>query len=339
MSTFRENNSDVPTYQGTIKSLDMYLDDLDSLSPDLTLPTPSQVDILVAGLPKSLGSKQNDPLIDSLMSVTNHLSPTFVLLEATTGLLETKGGDTMGTLFSKLLEMGYQCSSKLLNASSFGVPQNRSTLFITAAKLGYPLPISPTATHHTIPRSCTGPPDHCSIWVSHSTTAAHHPDNLLDPVTVADAISDLPTEKGSTSYTHPPLGTYQKSMRGSTPTVENILTAPISEKAALMISTAPYGPGHSLTEKGPVRENRLQWNKQFNTIACRLRWTSQLVIHPCLNRTISVRETARAQSFPDSYVFHGKIASIYVQIGDAVPPRMAHQIALTYKAAFIPKTQ
>ena len=48
-------------------------------------------------------------------------------------------------------------------------------------------------------------------------------------------------------------------------------------------------------------------------------------------RTISVREAARLQSFPDGFIFVGSMNSAFRQIGNAVPPLLACQIALTLK--------
>lgn len=50
-------------------------------------------------------------------------------------------------------------------------------------------------------------------------------------------------------------------------------------------------------------------------------------IHPELDRAISVREAARLQTFPDSFVFCGSKDKQYQQVGNAVPPIMAKAIA------------
>ena len=50
-------------------------------------------------------------------------------------------------------------------------------------------------------------------------------------------------------------------------------------------------------------------------------------IHPTLDRAISVREAARLQTFPDSFVFCGSKDKQYQQVGNAVPPIMAFAIA------------
>jgi DNA (cytosine-5)-methyltransferase 1 len=50
-------------------------------------------------------------------------------------------------------------------------------------------------------------------------------------------------------------------------------------------------------------------------------------LHPFLARTLSVRESARLQTFPDSYLFCGSIARQFTQVGNAVPPLLAEHLA------------
>ena len=55
-------------------------------------------------------------------------------------------------------------------------------------------------------------------------------------------------------------------------------------------------------------------------------------IHPILNRVISAREMARLQSFPDSYIFSGRMKRVMWQVGNAVPVLLAKHIALAAKS-------
>ena len=50
-------------------------------------------------------------------------------------------------------------------------------------------------------------------------------------------------------------------------------------------------------------------------------------IHPVLDRAISIREAARLQTFPDSFIFEGTKDAQYQQVGNAVPPLLAKVIA------------
>jgi len=50
-------------------------------------------------------------------------------------------------------------------------------------------------------------------------------------------------------------------------------------------------------------------------------------LHPLIPRTLSVRESARLQTFPDSFIFNGSISRQFTQVGNAVPPILAYHLA------------
>lgn len=69
---------------------------------------------------------------------------------------------------------------------------------------------------------------------------------------------------------------------------------------------------------------RLSYDKPSGTV---LNVRKSMWIHPTQNRAVSIREAARLQTFPDSFIFFGTKDSQYQQVGDAVPPLLAKAIA------------
>ncbi len=61
-------------------------------------------------------------------------------------------------------------------------------------------------------------------------------------------------------------------------------------------------------------------------------------LHPEIPRTLSVRESARLQTFPDDYVFVGPTARQFTQVGNAVPPVLAAQLGISVLKSYFGKT-
>jgi len=77
-----------------------------------------------------------------------------------------------------------------------------------------------------------------------------------------------------------------------------------------------------------------EWNKPSTTVFAHLEKDGNRFIHPEQSRTITPREAARIQSFPDDFVFSGPISKKFKQIGNAVPPLMSYNIAQNIHSIF-----
>ena len=69
---------------------------------------------------------------------------------------------------------------------------------------------------------------------------------------------------------------------------------------------------------------RLKYDEPSGTV---VNVRKSMWIHPELDRAISIREAARLQTFPDSFIFEGTKDSQYQQVGNAVPPFLAKAVA------------
>jgi len=114
--------------------------------------------------------------------------------------------------------------------------------------------------------------------------------------------------------------------------VENHVTRQHKADSILRYMELRYG------QRDPLgRVDRLHPSRASKTIiAGGLKGGGRSHLHPEIPRTLSVRESARLQTFPDDYVFHGPVARQFTQVGNAVPPLLAMKMARAlYQAIYL----
>lgn len=237
-------------------------------------------------------------------------------------------------LLESFKKAGYVIDGGILNAINFGVPQSRERLIIIGVKDDI---IKSSNREVRLPEVIVN--------------------NKEEYTTVFNAIGDLealepdknvnynPKEKRYMDTNCPKV--YSDFVFDSTKIYNHINTS--TRKVALnRFKQLSEGENfhnlkkeHQGTYTNPARTQ--------NTIYQRLKYSSQagtvvnvrksMWIHPKVNRALSVREAARLQSFPDSYVFKGTKDAQYQQVGNAVPPLLGKAIANIVLELLDPKSE
>lgn len=158
--------------------------------------------------------------------------------------------------------------------------------------------------------------------------------NFFNPVTLYEAISDIPvpTENGICTL-KACQSEYQASMRTTGGIVTNHIASKHNGLAIGRMQNVGAGQNwRALDEEihsvHSGAYGRLEWNQPTMTITTRFDTPAGgRFIHPNENRTLTPREAARVQSFPDSFEFIGNKTIVCKQIGNAVPPKLSFFLA------------
>ena len=313
---------------------------------------------LIAGGPPCQGFSINAP-IRSTLDQRNHLfkeylrfvdafQPRAVLIENVPGLVSFEDGDTLHAILKALGELGYGADVRILGAAYYGVPQMRWRTVILGLR-GKELP------RNAFPEPvCHAPirPNFTATFDGHSllkVPAADIPGNF---VSVKDAIGDLPPvkagERGAEckDYACDPQCDYQRAVRrGST----GIYNHDAPHLSSINLQRLQYiKPGgnwtdipHDLLPKGMRLARKSDHTKRYGRLTpdglastiltkCDPHWGAYF--HYGQDRSLTVREAARCQSFPDHYIFYGSQQEQFAQVGNAVPPMLAKSVGVALKA-------
>ena len=302
-----------------------------------------KVDLIIGGPPcqayslvgraRSSNGMQGDPrnyLYAEYARYLEKYSPSLFVFENVTGLKSAKGGVYLQNMEKLFLKKGYSMKLFSVEANNFGVLQNRKRIIILGWKTGKKVSL----------------PDLESI-------------RPRGNFTVKEVLSDLPVIQaggGNDKYlryrTKPTEYLSQTAIRNGLDILTQHIARPHKDqdKKIYKIAVRRWNSGkgrldyNDLPETLKTHKNRLSFFDRFKVVADNLEHSQTVVahiakdghyyIHPDINqnRSITVREAARLQSFPDDYYFEGvkegkNRTAAFKQIGNAVPPLMSYVIA------------
>lgn len=262
------------------------------------------VDIVIGGPPcqgfSTIGKRvssnplvraQHDPrneLVITYAKLINAIKPKFIVMENVKGILTMQKGEYLKTVLSELRKAGYSVDYKLINMADYGVPQIRERVIILGNRLGLPVSFPP--------------PDHSN----------NPQDGLPGWVPCWSVLEDLVAMKDNPGFNHVALKHTGKNIARY---------QMIPEGGRLPEKDLPnelYRKNFGNTYK------RLNRNRPALTM---VPGNDAFPIHPSLHRSLTVREAARIQTFPDTVIFEGNRRQQGHQVGNAVPPLFSQKLA------------
>ena len=237
---------------------------------------------------KRLKKDPRNELVLTYARIIKELRPKFIVMENVKGILTLEKGAYLQNVLSILEDAGYKAGYKLINMADFGIPEIRERVIIIGNRLGLDL--------------CFPHPDHS--------------DNPADDLPAWEncwsVLKDLENMPDNPAFNHVALKH----------TAKNI------ERYKLI----PEG-GRLPEDKLPKELYRRNFGNTYKRLA-RNRPALTMVpgndafpIHPTLNRSLTVREAARIQTFPDTIIFEGNRRQQGHQVGNAVPPVFSEKLA------------
>jgi DNA (cytosine-5)-methyltransferase 1 len=284
----------------------------------------------IAGRAQDKNSMKDDYrnyLFESFVKVVDEFKPEVFVFENVPGLLSAKPGDKLVTerIYEAFKEVGYEIrkpellKKSVYTASELGVPQKRNRVIIIGVKKSTRI----------------------SLEELYSEI-----DNLkkkISPKNVKDAIGHLPKYK--------PLNK-QKKVNGKNISHELVKDVTVkfhdarfhNERDVIIFKNWLKAEMNKTSSQNKIsfyndlmgkssnhaKYRNLEWDKPSPTIVAHLYKDGLMFIHPDINqaRSITVKEAALLQSFPDDFEFIGSQGFAFKMIGNAVPPEMAKNIAI-----------
>lgn len=303
----------------------------------------TNVDIIIGGPPCQAYSivgrardpkgMQDDPrnhLYKYYVSFLKKYNPKMFVFENVPGILSAKNGEFLKKILNAIKRAGYQIEmpeKKHLNAKDFNVLQNRKRVIIIGwkknLKLKYP-EFNKKEADYTIGESLFSDLPKLNHGegslgvVKYSKPATDY----LKQTGIRNCI-DFTTQHITRPHNEVDLEIYRIAVNLLTNHGKKLNYADLPKRLIKHKNTTSFTNRFRVIDPESIS----------NTVVAHIAMDGHYYIHPDIkqNRSISLREAARIQSFPDDYFFEGSRTAAFKQIGNAVPPLMAEKIAKKLK--------
>lgn len=297
-----------------------------------------------AGRARDFNGMKKDPrnfLFEHYVKILNEFLPKFFVFENVTGILTANVNNELiiNKVFAKLGENYKLANPSLLefNTAEFGVPQVRRRIIILGVRKD--LPYTPEEVYASIKKT---------HYISEPQSKKS---KLKKFVSVREAIGDLPSIPQGNRLKVMPFNyavdnEFIRWVRADCDELYDHVcrTQNSKDTERFMEMARNKWTFEELLKNRPDLQHEKQrvfgnsyvvqfWDAPSRTIIAHLCKDGNQFIHPDFNqgRSISVREAARLQSFPDDFRFYGAMTQQFKQIGNAVPPLFAYHIAKSLK--------
>lgn len=276
----------------------------------------------IAGRSRDKDNMENDPrnyLYKYYLNFIKYYQPTFFVFENVLGLLSAKKGKIFENIKKEMQALGYDIYCNILNSSDFGVLQSRKRVIISGWKKECKIsqPVYPKVDKkYSINNLFSDLPSILPGEVNNQYKKSSN--KCLIDLKIRNKNWNILTYNMCRPLNNNDSNIYYKYI-----SIWN------EEKRQLKYDELPHNLiTHKNTKSFLDRYKVIDGDGISQTIVAHIAKDGHHFIHPDINqcRSITVREAARIQSFPDDYYFESSRTSAFQQIGNAVPPLMAEII-------------
>jgi len=309
--TYRTNFPETRFVEADVRELD---DERLAAELDAAGYEKDDVDVVIGGPPCQGFSRLNNErikldemeqdsrntLFEEFLRVVEALDPQLVLMENVRDLInrETSDGEYVkDNIVEAFNRAGYRCEYRVLEAQNYGVPQKRKRIFFVG-------------TNRDVPIRFPEPTRRESEWETAGEALAGVTDDLPN-MRYANT-----SEKVLEKIRHVPPGGYYRDLPDRLKTKKYRCDCEDTD-------SCPHEP--EIVKRYGTYLRRLAPDEPSLTVS------NNPFIHPEEDRYITPREKARLQTFPDDFVFEGNKTEVTKQIGNAVPVKLAYELAETLR--------